>query len=147
MKLAISDTPIPHFTFIGKPTALQFVSIKYISSDLHNTLKKLASQPIAYFAIPPQTQVPLKNHTEERPYWMVDQVPICGPRHKIVPLEISNLRSVSTTMINLTTETHFKHFRSLSLVKQCKELLAIKFSNGTTFDYYDPEAVRGSVSP
>ena len=62
VKLAISDSPTPfaRFTVIGKPTPSRFVSIKYMSSDLHNTLKKLAPQPIAYFAIPPQTQVPLK---------------------------------------------------------------------------------------
>ena len=71
-------------------------------------------QPIAYFAIPPQTQVPLKNHTEKRPYWTVDQVPICGPRHKIILLEIWNLHVVSTRTIELTTEYNLNisvHFR------------------------------------
>ena len=92
VKLAISDTFPP-------PPAL---------------LLSANPQPIAYFAIPPQTQVPLKNHTEKRPYWTVDQVPICGPRHKIILLEIWNLHVVSTRTIELTTEYNLNisvHFR------------------------------------
>ena len=50
---------------------------------------------------------------------MVDQIPLCGPRHKIVPLEISNLHSVTTRIIELTTETHFKHFHSFLSLQQC----------------------------
>ena len=59
---------------------------------------------------------------------------------------MTNLLSLSTEIIKPTRKTNLGIFYYFLSSNNAEELLAFKFTNRTTFDFYDSERDRGIVS-